>query len=90
MNFNFVETHVFTNLNISLDIYFSLAGLVAPPKLFSIFFIFCRYDFITKMNKMRGCPEEKIQFSFLVNHPNNDYTACVNKSASLKEHFFSG
>ena len=32
---------------------------VAPPKLFSIFFIFCRYDFITKI---RGCPVEKYQF----------------------------
>ena len=28
MNFNFVEIHVFTKLNISLDIYFSFASLV--------------------------------------------------------------
>jgi len=28
MNFNFVETHVFTKLDISLDIYFSFARLV--------------------------------------------------------------
>ena len=28
MNFNFVETHVFTKLDISLDIYFSFASLV--------------------------------------------------------------
>ena len=28
MNFNFVETHVFTKLDISLNIYFSFASLV--------------------------------------------------------------
>ena len=28
MNFNFVETHVFTKLNISIDIFFSFASLV--------------------------------------------------------------
>ena len=28
MNFNFVETHVFTKLDISLDIYFSFTSLV--------------------------------------------------------------
>ena len=28
MNFNFVETHVFTKLDISLDFYFSFASLV--------------------------------------------------------------
>ena len=28
MNFNFVETYVFTKLEISLDIYFSFASLV--------------------------------------------------------------
>ena len=67
----------YIKLDISLDIYFSSVslvdfldleisvwGLVAPPKLFSIFFIFCRNDFITKMNKMRGCPEEKYHFYF--------------------------
>ena len=92
VSFNFVETHVFTKLDISLHIYFSFASLVhflgpeisvwkfwpkipltlctklwgpvAPPKLFSIFFILCRYDFITKMNKMRGCPEEKYHLYF--------------------------
>ena len=92
MNFNFVETHVFTKLDISLNIYFNFASLVdflgpeisiwkfgpkipltlckklwgqvAPPKLFSIFFIFCKNDFITKMNEMRGCPEEKYNFYF--------------------------
>ena len=28
MNFNFVETHVFTKLDISLNIYFNFASLV--------------------------------------------------------------
>ena len=93
MNFNFVETHVFTKLDISLHIYFSFASLVdflgpeisvwkfwpkipltlciklcgpvAPPKHFTFFFfIFCRYDFITKMNKMRGVPKKNTTFIF--------------------------
>ena len=49
---------------IPLTLCTKLWGPVAPPNLFSIFFIFCRYDFITKMNKMRGCPEEKYHFYF--------------------------
>ena len=49
---------------IPLTLYTKLWGPVAPPKLFSIFKIFYRYDFITKMNKMSGCPKEKYHFYF--------------------------
>ena len=102
MNFNFVETHVFTKLDISLNIYFSFAslvdflgleinvwkfwlkipltlctkhwGLVAPPKLFSIFFHILRVWFYYRNEKNEGVSRRIIPFLFLVNHPSEDCT----------------
>ena len=97
MNFNFVETHVFTKLDISLNIFFSFAslvdflglensvwknwpkipltlctklwGLVAPPKLFFIFFHILQVWFYYQNEKDEGVSQRKIIFLFLVNHP---------------------